>query len=90
MAYHDRLLDLLAQAGWGIVYSVTSGYGRDRYRTYYIAPNQIGGYAVYTNEMIDELVREFGKDTTYIYKIEDVNNIWMISGDMLEITLPNK
>lgn len=89
--YYGKLLDLLEQAGWGLVYSVISGHGKNSYVTYYIAPRQdekesaAGTYA-----MIEALVSTFGAATTYIYKIEDVNRIWMISGDILEITLPNK
>lgn len=89
--YYGKLLDLLAQAGWGLVYSVISGHGRNSYVTYYIAPRQDEeGSAVDTYAMIEALVDTFGSATTYIYKIEDVNNIWMIRGDILEITLPNK
>jgi hypothetical protein len=88
---YGKLLDLLLCSGWGLVYSVISGHGRNSYVTYYIAPRQDGGLsAVDTNAMIDALVDTFGSATTYIYKIEDVNNIWMIRGDILEITLPNK
>ena len=89
--YYGKLLDLLAQAGWGLVYSVISGRGKDSCVTYYIAPSQNGrDLAASTYAMIEALVGTFGAATTYIYKIEDVNRIWMIQGDMLEITLPNK
>lgn len=89
--YYSRLLDLLEQAGWGLVYSVISGHGKNSYVTYYIAPRQDQrGLAAGTDAMIEALVSTFGAATTYIYKIEDVNRIWYIQGDMLEITLPNK
>ena len=89
--YYSRLLDLLEQAGWGVVYSVISGHGKNSYVTYYIAPRQDQrGLAAGTDAMIEALVSTFGAATTYIYKIEDVNRIWYIQGDMLEITLPNK
>ena len=89
--YYGRLLDLLEQAGWGIAYSIISGHGKNSVVTFYLAPHQDNiGVAAGTDAMIEALVSEFGAYTTYIYKIEDVNNIWMIRGDMLEITLPNK
>ena len=89
--YYYRLLDILEQAGWGVVYSVTSGRGRNSWTTYYIAPRQDELDAAGSNAVIGALIGTFGAATTYIYKIEDVANVWMLRGrDMLEITLPNK
>lgn len=88
-SYFFTLVSLLNDAGWYYLYMVGNGKGKNSTTTYYLVPYYEQAASI--DAMIEALVSTFGADTTYIYAINDVNNIWRLDGrPMLEITLPNK
>ena len=85
-----ELINILNQAGWHYVYFIEDNKrGKDGRIIFYIAPYDDPDVAG-VDAMIEALTSTFGL-YSYIYKLQDVNNVWGYAGQpVLEVNIPKK